>query len=39
VFTKNRERLLEARSPHKFLAQFLKHREVRGAHRLQRGRR
>jgi hypothetical protein len=30
VFTKNRERLLEAEVAHKFLAELLNHREVRG---------
>jgi hypothetical protein len=30
VFTKNRERLLEAEVAHKFLAKLLNHREVRG---------
>ena len=29
VFTKNRERLLEAEVAHKFLAELLNHREVR----------
>ncbi len=30
VFTKNRERLLEAEVAHKFLAELLNHKEVRG---------
>jgi hypothetical protein len=30
VFTKNRERLLQAEIAHKFLAEFLNHKEVRG---------
>jgi hypothetical protein len=30
VFTKNRERLLEAEVAHKFLAELLNHREARG---------
>jgi hypothetical protein len=30
VFTKNRERLLEGKVAHKFLAEFLNHKEVRG---------
>jgi hypothetical protein len=30
VFTKNRERLLQAEIAHKFLAELLNHREVRG---------